>query len=185
MRIGFILICLCWCALLLSCKEVSFLKTQPAGVAALNQLPQSICGEYLIRDKATGEIGDTIIIEPWGYRTKDANGNNWLGVGRISDTLVVKQYQDYFFINFKEGDQWILRLLKVKNPNRLELLSINLQNDVEREAMLERLGKKLKVKTIKDNDYVFYQINPTPAQLMSLVDENYFTGVDLIRKRSN
>ncbi|MBX2897546.1 MAG: hypothetical protein KF763_19050 [Cyclobacteriaceae bacterium] len=185
MRFGFIVICCFWCALLLSCKEVSFPKTQPAGVAALNQLPQSICGEYLIRDKATGEIGDTIIIEPWGYRTKDVNGNNWLGVGRLSDTLVVKQYQDYLFINFKEGDQWILRLLKVKSPNRLELLSINLENDVECEAVLEKLGKKFKVKTIKDNDYVFYQINPTPAQLMSLVNENYFTGVELIRKRSN
>jgi hypothetical protein len=181
MRFGFILICGFW-MLLFACKEVSYPKAQPVGITALNQLPESLCGEYLIRDKATGEIGDTIIIERWGYRTKDTTGNDWLGGGHISDTLVVKQYQDYYFINFKEGDQWILRLLKVKNPNRLELLSINLENDAEREAVLQKLGEKLKVKTITKNDYVFYQINPTPAQLMSLVHENYFTGVELLRK---
>lgn len=185
MRFSFIVICCFWAALLLSCKEVSYPKTQPAGIAALQQLPQSICGEYRIRDKATGEIGDTIIIETWGYRTKDANGKEWLGAGHISDTLIVKQYQNYYFINFKEGDQWILRLLKVKNPNRLELLSIDLEDDVVREAILQKLGKKFDIKTSKQNDYVFYQINPTPAQLMSLVNENYFTGVELLRKRSD
>lgn len=185
MRFGFILICGFWTMLLFSCKEVSFPKAQPAGIANLNQLPESICGEYIIRDKATGEISDTIIIETWGYRTKDANGKDWLGAGHISDTLIVKQYQNYYFINFKEGDQWILRLLKVKNPNRLELLSINLENDIEREAVLQKLGKKFNIKTNKQNDYVFYQINPTPAQLMSLVKEDYFTGVELLRKRSD
>lgn len=185
MRLGFVLLCCFWTLMLFSCKEVSFSKAQPTGVAALTQLPESICGEYLIRDKATGEIGDTIIIETWGYRTKDANGKEWLGAGHLSDTLVVKQYQNYYFINFKEGDQWILRLLKVKNPNRLELLSINIEDDVVREAVLQKLGKKFKVKTYKQNDYVFYQIDPSPVQLMSLVKEDYFSGVELIRKRTD
>jgi hypothetical protein len=182
MRLGFILICFFWAVLLLSCKEVSYSTAQPAGVKALQQLPESICGEYLIRDKATGEIGDTIIIETWGYRTKDVNGKEWLGAGRITDTLVVKQYENYYFINIKEGDQWILRLLKVKNPNKLELLSINLEDDVVREEVLQKLGKRFKVKTHEQNDHVFYQINPTPAQLISLINEGYFTGVELRRK---
>ncbi len=56
MRLGFVVICCFWAMLLLSCKEVSFPKAQPAGISALQQLPESICGEYLIRDKATGEI---------------------------------------------------------------------------------------------------------------------------------
>ncbi|HNR74906.1 MAG: hypothetical protein UZ12_BCD005001763 [Bacteroidetes bacterium OLB12] len=182
MRFGFIMICICWTMLLLSCKEVSFPKAQPAGLAALPQFPESICGEYLIRNKATGEIGDTIIIEPWGYRIKDASEKDWLGAGRISDTLMVKQYQNYYFINFKEGDQWILRLLRVKSPRVLELLSINLQDDLECEQVLQKLGKKFIVKTLKQNDHTFYQINPTSAQLMSLIQENYFTGVELLRK---
>ena len=76
-------------------------------------------------------------------------------------------------------------MLKVKNPNRLELLSINLEDDVVREEIIKKLGKKFNVKTQKQNDYVFYQINPTPTQLMSLIKEDYFTGVELIRKRSN
>ncbi|HNT49042.1 MAG TPA: hypothetical protein PLM56_07355 [Cyclobacteriaceae bacterium] len=183
MRSGFIVLCCCWALLLLSCQEVSFTKAQPAGVAALRQLPQSICGEYQIRDNTTGEMGDTIIIEPWGYRTKDAAGKDWLGAAHLSDTLVVKQYENYFFINFKEGDQWILRLLKVKSPNVLTLMSINLETETGEQ--LQRLNKKLKVKKIEQDDYVFYQINPTPAQLMSLIKEDYFTGLELWRKPSN
>lgn len=76
-------------------------------------------------------------------------------------------------------------IVESKNPNRLELLSINTEDDTVREEVLQKLGKKLKVKTQKQNDYVFYQINPTPAQLMSLVKDDYFTGVELIRKRSD
>lgn len=185
MRLGFILLCCCWALLLFSCKEVSFTKAQPAGVAALHQLPESIWGEYQIRNSITGEMGDTIIIEPWGYRTKDVTGKDWLGAGRLSDTLVVKQYKNYYFVNFKEGDQWVLRLLNVKSPNVLELLSINLENKLVREQILERLNKNLKVKTVERGDYVFYQINPTPAQLMSLIKDDYFTGFELWRKPSN
>ncbi|MCW5911320.1 MAG: hypothetical protein KIT62_09615 [Cyclobacteriaceae bacterium] len=182
MRSGFVLICCFWAMLLLSCKEVSFPQAQPAGVAGLKEIPESLRGTYLTRDKSTGETGDTIIIESWGYHLEDTDGKDWLGSGHISDTLVVKQYQNYYFVNFKEGDQWVLRLVRVKSPNVLELMSINLEDEKVRKEILQKLGGKFAVKETRHNDNIFYQINPTPAQLMTLVKEGYFTGIELRRR---
>jgi len=168
--------------LLFSCKEVTFPKAQPAGVATLLEVPELLRGEYLTRDKTTGEIGDTIIIESWGYRIKDTDDKDWLGSGHISDTLVMKQYQNYYFVNFKEADHWVLRIVKVKSPNVLELMSINLEDENIRKDILKKLGKKFSVTEIANGDNVFYQINPTPAQLITLIKEGYFTGIELRRK---
>jgi hypothetical protein len=91
----------------------------------------------------------------------------------------VKFYENYYFVNFKEGNQWVLRLVKEKSPGVLEFMSIDIQDDSKRREMLRKLSRKMPVKEIQRNDDTFYQINPTPAQLMSLIKEGYFTGVEL------
>ncbi len=136
-------------------------------------------GSYATRDKATGEIGDTLIIESWGYHFKDTNDKDWLGKGKLSDSLIVKFYNNIYFVNFKEGDQWVLRLVKNTSPGVLEFLSIDLQDDSKRKEILRKISKKMPVKEIQHNDETFYQINPTTAQLMMLIKEGYFTGIEL------
>lgn len=170
-----------WSSLLYSCKEVTFREPQPTGVVALKEIPQVLRGPYATRDKATGEIGDTLIIESWGYHFKDANDQDWLGKGTLSDSLVVKLYENIYFVNFKEGDQWVLRLVKETSPGILEFLSIDIQDDLKRKEILRKISKKISVKEIQRNDDTFYQINPTPAQLMMLIKEGYFTGIELRR----
>jgi hypothetical protein len=179
MKIRLMVLILFWAFLLYSCKEVTFHEPQPAGVPSLKTIPPGLLGHYSTRDKSTGEIGDTLIIESWGYHFKDTDDKDWLGNGRISDTLVVKFYQNYYFVNFKEGDQWVLRLVKEKSPGVLELLSIDLQEDGKRKETLKKMARKISVKEIKRNDDTFYQINPTQAQLMTLIKEGYFTGIEL------
>jgi len=168
-----------WSLLLYSCKEVTFREPQSAGVAPLKEISRDLRGSYATRDKATGEIGDTLIIESWGYHFKDKNDQDWLGKGKLSDSLVVKFYENIYFINFKEGDQWVLRLIKEKSPGVLEFLSIDLQDDSKRKEILRKISRKMPVKEIQRNDETFYQINPTPSQLMILIKEGYFTGIEL------
>lgn len=162
-----------------SCNEVTFHEPQPSGIAPLKSIPSALQGQYSTRDKTTGEIGDTLIIESWGYHFKDTNDKAWLGSGRISDTLVVKFYQNYYFVNFKEGDQWVLRIVKEKSPGVLDFLSIDIQDDANRKEMLKRISRKIPVKEVKKIDDTFYQIKPTQAQLMTLIREGYFTGIEL------
>lgn len=162
-----------------SCKEVSFKEPQPAGSPAVSEVPAALQGKYITRDPATGEKADTLIIESWGYHFTDKDDKDWLGRGTLSDSLVVKFYENYYFVNFKSGDQWVLRLIRQKPSGSIEFLTIDIQDDAKRKDMLKKLGKKFKVSEYKRGDDTFYQINPTPAQLMQLIKEGYFTGTEL------
>ncbi len=168
-----------WSLLLYSCKEVTFREAQPTGIVPLKEIPGALRGVYQTYDKQTGETGDTLIIESWGYHFKDKEDQDWLGKGRLSDSLIVKFYESHYFINFKEDHQWVLRVIRQKSPGVLEFMSIDIQDDSKRREMLRKLSRKMSVKEIERNDDTFYQINPTPAQLISLIKEGYFTGVEL------
>ncbi len=168
-----------WASLLISCKEVSFTEPQPAGIAPLKEIPRNLQGQYLSYDEITGDESDTLIIESWGYHFKDKHDDDWLGGGHLSDTLVVKFYQNNYFVNFKSGDQWVLRLINQKSYGAIQFLSIDIQDDAKRKEKLRKISKKLSVKEIRDNEDTYYQIKPTPAQLMELIKEGYFTGPEL------
>lgn len=165
--------------LLVACKEVSFKEPQPAGVKPLQEIPESLRGYYLSYDDRTGEESDTLIIESWGYHFKDKEDNDWLGRGHISDSLVVKFYKDYYFVNFKSGNQWVLRLIRQKSYGGIEFLSIDIQDDASRKEILRKIGRKLKIKEVHRGEDTFYQIAPTPQQLIELIEDGFFTGPEL------
>lgn len=168
-----------WIILLVSCKEVSFKVPQPVGVKPLSEIPSSLQGQYLSIDAGTGEESDTLIIESWGYHFKDKDDNDWLGKGQISDSLVVKFYNDYYFVNFRSGEQWILRLIHQRPHGGIEFLSIDIQDETKRKEILKTISKEMSVKEIHKDEDTFYQISPTRAQLMKLINEGLFTGSGL------
>jgi hypothetical protein len=172
-----------WLLLIASCREISFKEPQPAGVAALKEIPKSIQGQYLSYDQKTGEKSDTIIIESWGYHFKDSMDKDWLGRGVLSDTLVIKFYNDYYFVNFKVVDQWVLRLVNQKPSGAIEFLSIDIQDEEQRKSILKKLSRKLKVIEKDINGDLFYQIDPNPDQLIELIKEGFFTGPELNKVR--
>ncbi len=167
-----------WTLLLYSCKEVSFREPQPAGIAPLTEVPQALRGRFRGIDEK-GEDTDTLVIESWGYHFRDAKEKDWLGKGVISDSLVLKFYKNYYFVNFKTEDQWVLRLIHQKPDGSIEFMSIPVNDDAKRKEILKKLSKKLTVKEIQKKDDTFYQINPTRDQLMQLINEGFFTGNEL------
>ena len=179
MKISFLVIF--WSLLLYSCKEVSFREPQPAGIPVLKEVPAALRGLYYSYDQATDEKADTLIVESWGYHFKDKDDKDWLGRGVLSDSLVVKFYENYYFVNFKSGDQWVLRLVRQKPTGALEFLSIDIQDDSGRKEMIRKLSKKFKLAEIKRSDDTFYQISPTPSQLMQLIKDGYFSGTELTK----
>jgi len=149
----------------------------------LKEVPASLLGKYRPRNQPNSEKNDTLIIESWGYHFKDKNEKDWLGRGVLSDTLVVKFYENYYFINFKSGSQWVLRLIKQKPTGDIQFLSIDIQDDSKRKEMTRKLSRKFALKEIKNGDDTFYQINPTPAQLMQLIKDGFFTGMELSKRK--
>jgi hypothetical protein len=175
---------ICWSALLYSCKEVTFPEAQPKGIASLKEVPPSLQGVYQTIDQTTGEFSDTLLIESWGYHFKDKNEKDWLTRGTLSDTLVLKFYQNYYFVNFKTQGQWVLRLIQQEPSGAIRFLSIDLKDEVKRKELLKKLKRKLPVKEVKSKeDDIFYQINPSPDQLIMLIKEGYFTGDKLNKLR--
>ena len=168
-----------WSLLFYSCKEVTYKAAQPVGITPLKEIPPVLLGKYQPFEGPKKENTDTLIIESWGYHFKDSNDKDWLGRGVISDSMVVKFYKDYYFINFRSGDQWVLRVVKRKSSGDLEFLSIDLRDDDKSKETLKKLSKKFKVTELKRKDETFYQINPTPIQLMQLINEGYFTSNEL------
>jgi hypothetical protein len=166
--------------LLLACKEVSFPEPQPKGIASVAEIPPALRGQYLARE-SDGSGGDTIVVEPWGYHLRDKNENDWLGQGRLSDSLVVKVHQNYYFVNFRANDQWVLRVIQRLPNGDLNFMMLDVENDEVRKPLLKKLGKFGPVKEVKHDDDTFYQINPSPAQLMQMIKEGYFKKETLER----
>lgn len=169
-----------WILLLASCKEVSFREPQPAGVTALKEVPAALRGNYVGVDNR-GNDTDTLIIESWGYHFRDTRDKDWLGKGVLSDSLVVKFYQGHYFINFRTGDQWVLRVIRQKPGGGIDFLAIPVSDDAQRKEILKKLSRKFTVKEVQRKDDTFYQINPTREQLMELLREGFFTGNELVR----
>src|SRR5205085_10304101 len=143
-----ILVLAAWTALILSsCKEVSFPVPQPKGVQSINEIPVALRGRYVAKDPGE-EKTDTLIVESWGYHFKDSNEKDWLGKGAISDSLVIKFYKNYYFLNFRTGDQWVLRVVQQQPSGAIEFMSINLGDEVEM-ATIDKLSKKMDVKKLE------------------------------------
>ena len=168
-----------WSLLVFSCKEVTFKEPQPAGIPVLKEVPTGLQGAYQTFEEISGDFSDTLIIEPWGYHMKSKDDKDWLNRGTLSDTLVLKFYENYYFVNFKSGDQWVLRLLKLDPNGSLSFLAVDLQDDTKRKTMLKKISKDLKIKEFQHKDDTFYQVDPTPAQLMKLIKDGLFTGPKL------
>jgi hypothetical protein len=173
-----------WCAFALtSCTEVTFPEPQPKGIQALIQVPPSIRGLYL-PVVPSDEKPETLIIEPWGYHFKDSKDNDWLGRGVLSDSLVIKFYKDYYFVNFRTtGNRWVLRLLKQQSSGSLEFLAIELKDAEKETELIKQISKTVSVKKVEDDNDTFYEINPTRDQLMSLIEKGYFTGIVFEKKK--
>lgn len=171
-----------WALLLASCKEVSFREPQPAGIPPLKEVPPALRGNY-VGVNTQGNDTDTLIIESWGYHFRDTQEKDWLGKGVLSDSLVLKYYQDHYFVSFRSGDQWVLRVIRPKPGGAIEFLSIPVNDDAQRKEILRKLSRKFTVKEVQRKDDTFYLINPTRDQLMELLREGFFTGNELAKIR--
>ena len=164
---------------LVSCKEISFKEPQPKGKKALKEVPAKIRGKYLISDDEGNPSKDTLIITKDGYRfgyydpeqrMKEPKGDEAL----LSDSLVLKQYRGYYFVNLAEDPEWLLRVIKREENGDISLLSME-PKDESFNAYLRKLATEIKIDSTEVNNEKLYQIDPTPKQLVDLVKKGYFS----------
>ncbi len=151
-----------------ACTEISYKESQPKGVKPLYQVPVKLHGQYLVEENS--EPTDTLIITTSGYTL----GPDDQAV--LSDSLVLKYYKGYYFLNSRNDLAWYLRIIRLNKNNDLiyfEMESIPEQED-ERKKFLAKLSAELPVVETTVEGKTYYVIDPTPKELIGLIKKGHF-----------
>jgi len=151
---------------LVSCTEISFKEPQPKNVKILKSFPSSLRGKYIIPEDSSTRNPDTLIISKQWYRISGGSEKeDWLNRGNLSDSLVLKKYKGYYFLNFWIEKQWVIRTFRQEKNGNIILMDINLSND----KTLQNLKTELHPEIIKDESNTFYQVDPLPQDLLDFI----------------
>jgi hypothetical protein len=170
------------------CKEITFREPQPRGRKALSSIPKELHGRYHAQ-KENGEVSnDTIIVSSRGYRIgyydpADQIKRDKLDDGKLGDSLVLKTFKGYYFLNFAENPEWLLRVFK-KEKNGDLIYMIPEQEGVDFKDYISKLSKEIRIDSVTLKDEVLYQIDPSPKKLVELVEKGYFSRT-LLKKINN
>lgn len=178
------LLLLCW--IFVACKEVTFETPQPKGRKALSSVPKNLQGKYLTHTEE-GELSkDTIIITPKGYhfgyfdpadRVKKSESYD---KGVLSDTMVLKSYKGYYFLNIYENPEWLLRVLKRDKNGDLIYMTLE-EKGTDFNDFLNKLSVEIAIDSTQLENETLYQIDPSPQKLIELIDKGFFTETRLTR----
>jgi hypothetical protein len=172
--------------LLLSCKEISFENPQPEEKKALRTMPKSLQGKYLAVTEDGGPSKDTVIITANGYRfgyfdaAERSGSNDEYERGVLSDTLVLKAYKGYYFLSLYEKPEWLLRVLKQEKNGDLTYMSME-EKDTDFNDYVNKLAQEIRIDSFQVEDKTIYRVDPTPNQLVELIDKGYFSKSRLVR----
>lgn len=160
-----------------ACKEISYQEPQPRGKKTLQEIPAKLRGKYLLRDEKSSEH-DTLVVTNKGYFFSSDSARE---SAHLSDSLVMKSYKGYYFINMNENPEWILRLIRQDEKGDLHYYTME-KEDRNFNAFLKELGTKIRVDSSEVKGEKLYQIDPSPKQLMGLIRAGYFKEGMLMKK---
>jgi hypothetical protein len=152
-----------------ACNEISFREPQPKGKESLTKIPIELQGSYLMKDD-DGKTRDTLIISPLGYIA----GHNPDEKMLLSDSLVLRTYKGYYFINLNSRPEWVLRVLQRQKNGDLLFLALDRDNKTTFNQLLKKLSTEIEIDSSSVNESMIYQIDPTPKQLVSFIKKGYF-----------
>lgn len=148
-----------------ACTEISYKEPQPKGISSLNSVPEKLFGKYVLD-------GDTVVFFDKGFRSVDKKED----ILYLSDSIVLKKYKGYYFVNYRDGYEWLLRILKSqKNGDLLMLEMDNVPEDAaQRKLFIETLSKQTPVIETTVDSVTHYVIDPSPKKLHELIEKGYF-----------
>ncbi|HYG02718.1 MAG TPA: hypothetical protein VD927_09745 [Chryseosolibacter sp.] len=174
------LIFICSLFVCVACKEVSFREPQPKGKKSLTSVPKSLQGKYLAQ-KEGGELAqDTVVIYSNGYRfgyfspEERLNHKDDLDEGVLSDSLVLRTYKNYYFVNFLNRPEWLLRVLEKQKNGDLIYMAPE-QEGVDFKDYVVKLSSEIRIDSTEVDGKRIYLIDPTPRELVGLIEKGYFS----------
>ena len=157
------------------CKEISFKEPQPKGKKALSEIPRELLGTYLLEEENSSNR-DTMLVTKTGYFVKSDSTK-----GQLGDSLVLKKYKGYYFFSDNENPEWLLRLIKRESNGDLSYLLMDPGQQSFNEFLL-KLNEEIEIDSSDVNDEKLYRIDPTPKELISLIEKGYFKKKITLKK---
>lgn len=171
---------------LFGCKEVTFKVPQPKDKKALAAVPKHIQGKYLVLTEDGTPSKDTIVITPRGYRfgyfdpEERAVKNDEYEEGVLSDSMILKNFKGYYFLNLNEDPEWLLRVLKPEKNGDLLYMTLE-DKKMEFTDFLEKLSGEIRIDSMTTEKETLYQIDPTASELVDLIKKGYFSETRLLK----
>ena len=120
----------------------------------LKEIPEALVGSYLLTDEKDGAT-DTLIVTSKGYLVaSDKKG------GVLGDSLVLKKFKGYYFVNINENPEWLLRVIKQETNG--DLVYMTMDEGVSFKEFLDKVSKEIKIDSAEINGEKLYQIDPSP-----------------------
>lgn len=167
-----------------SCQEISYKEPQPKGVPALVKVPKKLHGNYHLTENGI-RLNDMLVVFENGYRLEPKDKTEKVEEFLLSDSLILKYYKGYYFVNSRASFNWHLRVLQRKKNGDLQLMEMeNIpENDAERKEFLERLNAEVPVIKTETNGSPQYVIDPTSKKLIDLIRKGFFKEKVLLIKK--
>ena len=150
-----------------ACKEVSFKEPQPKGRKAVSEIPKELRGTYLVEEENSTNK-DTMLVTSRGYFVRSDSTR-----GELGDSLVLKKYKGYYFFSDNENPEWIVRVIKKEPNGDLSYLLMEPGKESFNEFLL-KLNEEIEIDSSEVSNEKLYQIDPSPKELMSLIEKGYF-----------
>ncbi len=173
---------------LVACKEISFREPQPKGRRTIMKVPKNLQGKYLTVMENGDLSKDTVILLSNGYRfgyfdeVPSSNHREGYESGTLSDSLVLKYYRGYYFLNLYENPEWLLRVIKQEKNGDLIYLAME-QEAVDFNDYIKKLSNEIRIDSIVSENETLYHIDPAPVQFIELIEKGYFSRTVLKKIR--
>jgi len=101
-----------------------------------------------------------------------------------SDSVVIKNYKGYYFINVRNNSLWVLRVVRRQKDGNLLMLELPQlsANDARRNEQLQALRAMVPITETELNNTQVYIMEPSRRQLLQLLRKGYFKEQTLLRK---
>lgn len=162
---------------LAACKEISFQQPQPNGKRQLSKIPSRLQGNYLLSDPDS-PAKDTLFVAFDGYRV----GHNKKEKSILGDSIILKYYKGYYFLNINSNPEWLLRVIKQERNGDLIYMDLE-EEDNDFPKLIKKISAEIKLDSLEVHNEKLYQINPTPQELVSLINKGYFKKMTLKKIR--
>jgi hypothetical protein len=110
-------------------------------------------GKYVLPEDNRATRDTLVVLSGRYYASSDP-----LGGSVLSDSLMIKHYQGFYFININDKPEWLLRVIQQEKNGDITCYMLQEKDSVFND-MLQHLSKEIKVDSVKLKNETLYLLS--------------------------